>query len=290
MKWKKINRHRVLSRAEIETLNFIWKWKMANTMTLKTVIVPLNSFWKFYKKLRRLLKEGYISETSDQLLQMSVWTLTKKGFNYLHGGSEALSQKRFKPQSVAHDYWALNFHLGDFVFGASENVQLISEQELSSSVPESLPNWVPYARDHIPDGYTFIEYDKKKTLMAFETEINAKSSARYEEMIRFLDAHDQIDYVFWLCMDDQIIERITQQIVSIPRQKKSKHNFIRFADFQKMGWDAPILWGSKAKSSISEVMGQYGVNIPVNKGAKPGQHRATEIFASSQKSPRGSMR
>ena len=184
---KKTLRLRVLSKVEVDTLKFIWKWKLANTLTLKYAVAPAKSFWKFYQMLRRLLTEGYLKEVGESEINIPLWTLSKKGFTYINGGNEALREARFQPQSVSHDYWGSAFHLGDFVFGVPANVEILSEQELNAKNSENLPSWVPTERQHIPDGLTMIKVDGKKVVLAFETELSAKTLTRYEDMIRFLD-------------------------------------------------------------------------------------------------------
>lgn len=284
---KKTPRLRVLSKVEVDVLKFIWKWKLANTLSLKYAVAPAKNFWKFYKGLRRLLLEGYLKEVVDAGIDIPLWTLTKKGFNYINGGSEALRENRYQPQSVSHDYWGSAFHLGDYIFGIPNNVEMTSEQELNAITSENLPRWLPVERQHIPDGYTSIKMDDKKIVLAFEMELSAKTMARYEDMIRFLDQQDSIELVFWLCANDYLIERITTQIVELPRRRKTKHNFLRFKDFQTMGWRSPIVWGSKTNHTLREIMGQYGVNTLGNTPSIRGQPEAIEVFCSPIKSPKG---
>ncbi|MNJ96843.1 hypothetical protein D3C87_145760 [compost metagenome] len=78
---------RMLTRLEVEILRFVWKWKLANLMTLKYALAPQRSFWKFYRILRRLNQEGYIQEKINPEIQATLWTLTKKGFQVLDDGS-----------------------------------------------------------------------------------------------------------------------------------------------------------------------------------------------------------
>jgi hypothetical protein len=287
MSKKKLPRLRVLSKVEVEVLKFIWKWKLANMLTLKFAVAPAKSIWKFYQGLRRLLAEGYLKEISDSGAEIPLWTLTKKGFNFINGGNEALREERYQPQSVTHDYWASAFHLGDFIYGTPARVEMISEQELNAHDPECMKDWVPKGREHIPDGLTLIKMDMKNVVLAFETELSPKTLARYEDMIRYLDHHDEIDLVFWLCADDYLIERITTKIVTLPRRQKAKHNFVRLNDFQKLGWRSPIVWGSKTKQTVREIMGQYGVNTLGNTGLIVGYPEPIEVFCSPIKSPKG---
>ncbi len=280
-------RLRALTKLEVEVLDFIWKWKLANTMTLKVGLAPQKSFWKFYQMLRRLMKEGYTKEIVEKGLDVTLWVLTRKGFDYIFGSSEELTQKRYQVQSVSHDFWATAFHLGDFLYGTPKNVQLVSEQELTAKHDEVIPSWVPKAREHIPDGYTAVLSPKKMVVMAFETEISVKTAARYEEMIHFLDKNESIDMAFWLCHEESLISLITQRILKFPRLRSPIHNFILLNDFQKLGWGAPILWGSKSKMTLREVMVHSGVDTSVSTTASGGQPEPISVFCSPIKSPRG---
>lgn len=280
-------RLRALTKLEVDVLDFIWKWKLANTMTLKFGLAPQKSFWKFYQMLRSLRKAGYTKEIVEKGLNVTLWALTRKGFDYLFGSSDELAQHRYQVQSVSHDFWASAFHLGDFLYGVPRNVQLVSEQELTAKHDEARFFWVPKSREHLPDGYTAIFTPEKTVVMAFETEISVKTSARYEEMIHFLDKTESIDLVFWLCHEESLISFITQRILKLSRQRSSMHNFILLEDFQKLGWGAPILWGSKAKKTLREVMVNFGVNTPVNTSVTTGLPEPITVFCSPIKSPRG---
>lgn len=281
---------RLPTRLQVDILIFLWRWKLANFMVLKTSLAPNKSYWKFYQRLRQLAREGYISEEMDMGFKSTVWILTKKGFNFLYGRSDQLEQSRFKVQSMNHDYWGTAFHLGDFVFGLPQNVELVTEQEINAKSFESLPPWIPQSKTHIPDGLTRIKKNEAFSVVAFEVETSQKTTERYDTMIYFLDKSPEIQLVFWLCETERIIQKITSQIIVFNRNNISKHNFILKSDFQKLGWQSPIRWGGKATKNIAQVMTELGVNgmghALGNKVVTAQQHRAIDLFNSKIKSPR----
>lgn len=283
---KKLTRPRLLTRHELETLKFLWRWKLANTLTLKTVVAPKRNIWKYYQLLRRLVIEGYIHDIADSHLQLSLFTLTKKGFQVISGGLNEQNQKRFQPQSVAHDYWATAFHLGEFVHGMPDNVELFSEQEINASETDCFPDWLPKSKVHIPDGYTLIKKPGIEVL-AIEVELSQKTMARYEEMIGFLDRQDEISRALWLCASERLIEKISQKIVSQKRIRPNMHNFVLLENFQKHGWQCPILWGDKTDATVRSVMGQDLRQTPGNMLLTSQKHLTHEVFLSNAKSPRG---
>lgn len=187
---------------------------------------------------------------------------------------------------MPHDYWATAFHLGEFVYSVPSNVELFSEQEINSTESDCFPDWLPKSKSHIPDGYTYIKKPGGEVL-AIEVELSQKTMARYEEMIGFLDRHDEISRVLWLCANERLIEKITQKIVSQKRLRPNLHNFILLGDFQKRGWQCSILWGDKAELTVSSVMGQHLGQEVGNQSLTCHQPQAHEIFLSKAKSPKG---
>ncbi len=250
---KKIS-HRVLSRLDVKIIEFLWKWKLANVMTLLYAVAPERSFWRFYRKLRRLYYEGYIKEVSDSKSSIIMWTLTKKGFQYINDGSMELVQKRFQPQALAHDYWAMAFHLGNFILKKPKNAELVTEQEFTAKDIADLPKWVPKTKEHIPDGFTKIATALGHEVIAFEVELSVKSDSRYEEMIRYLDQKEEITWILWLCANEKIIEKITQKIVAVRRIRPMSHHFVLTKDVQKNGWSAIFLWGQMVGKTVQDLI------------------------------------
>jgi len=255
-------------------------------MTLKYALASDRSFWKFYQILRRLFNEGYLKEVSHSASSVSFWTLTKKGFQYIDDGSMGLTQARYQPQALLHDYWAMIFQLGDFVLGIPNSVEIISEQEFTARELSDLPEWVPKSKEHIPDGFTKVEKSHISSVMAFEVELSAKSDSRYEEMIRYLDQKEEVTWVLWLCANDKIIQKITRQIVAVRRRRPLIHNFVLQKDVQDHGWSASFLWGELGGKTVYELLGQrpsqHAVNIPLTSH----QPNAMSVYLETKKSPR----
>lgn len=279
-------RHRALSILDVKILNFLWKWKLANLMAMKYGLARERSFWRFYQILRRLHNEGYIKIVSIAENSIPLFTITKKGFQYLNDGSMELVQKRYQPQALLHDYWTTVFHLGEFILRASPHVELVSEQEFTAKELADLPEWLPRTKDHIPDGFTRIVTSNGPQVVAFEVELSTKSDSRYQEMIRYLDINESINWVFWLCANRKIIQKITQQIVEVKRRRPMIHNFVLLDDVRNKGWAAPFLWGYLEKTTpgdfFAQQPGQQALNIPLTTY----QPAAMAIFLAKDKSPR----
>lgn len=289
MKVKKRVHHRILTNLDVKILKFLWKWKLANVMTLLYATDPQRSFWQFYRLLRRLYREGYIKGVSDSKTSILMWTLTKKGFQYIDDGSMELVQKRYQPQAFSHDHWATAFHLGEFLFKTPSNVELVSEQEFSARELADLPKWVPQTKEHIPDGFTRVIKSNGPEVMAFEVELSSKSDSRYEEMIRYLDQKDEITWALWLCENEKIIQKITKQIVAVRRLRASMHHFVLKKDVQQDGWSAVFLWGEMSGRTVFELLSQpaqqppsQGQNIPITSTSP----RAMTAYLSTVKSPK----
>jgi len=286
MKAKPKISHRVLTRLDVKILNFLWKWKLANVMTLLYATAPQRSFWRFYRMLRRLYLEGYVREVSDSKSSILMWTLTKKGFQYINDGSMELVQKRFQPQALAHDYWAMAFQLGDFLLNAPKGTELVSEQEFTARELADLPSWVPQTKEHIPDGLTRIGKSGKFEVVAFEVELSTKSDSRYEEMIRYLDQKEEINWVLWLCADEKIIQKITQQIVAVRRRRTSIHHFVLKKDVQDHGWSAAFLWGELVGKTVWSLLQQQPRSQASHIHVTSQSPRVMRVYLSNTKSPR----
>jgi hypothetical protein len=286
LKLKKKVPHRVLTTIEVKILNFLWKWKLANGLTLVYGVAPQKSFWRFYRTLRRLYREGYIKEVSDSKVSIALWTLTKKGFSYINDGSMGLVQKRYQPQALSHDYWATVFHLGEFLLNQPSHVELVSEQEFTAKEIADLPKWLPQSKEHIPDGFTRIQNATENCVVAFEIELSTKSRSRYEEMIRYLDQNAEINWVCWLCENDKIIETITKQVFAVRRQRPYFHHFVLLKDVQKLGWNAPFLWGELIGKTPMNLLWQQPGSQASHNHVTSQSHCIMDVYLSNTKSPR----
>src|SRR6185312_10677721 len=135
---------RVLTKSERQILKLLWKWKVANTMTMKTILASNSSFWVFYDWILKLKNEGYIvSAGGSDWYAPAVWQLTKKGFDACLSDIGELSERRYKPHSIPHDAWVLAFHMGDFIHGTPESVTICTEQQFRCFDESLHPKWLP---------------------------------------------------------------------------------------------------------------------------------------------------
>ena len=187
-------------------------------------------------------------------LDFEVLQLTKKGFDYLKYDLGELLEMRYAAQSVAHDYWATAFQLGEFINGTTEEVELLTEQEILCTDDSLLPRWRPKSREHIPDGLTCIRHGETESVIAIEVELNLKPLLRYDKIGHFFDAAlSKVDVVFWLCANRKLAQKISDRLYHAKLRNFDIHNFITTSDFRAHGWAAPVLAGSQRGSSIKEV-------------------------------------
>ena len=287
---RKSSTFRRLTESETATLEFVWRWKAANTATLLTAVASKRGAWAYYRCLLRLEREGYLTEASAARLPLIAWVLTKKGFDYWASGNESLAQKRYLPQSLAHDYYASAFHLGDFVSGMPRDVTFVTEQEIQCAHETQLPTWLPACRMHIPDGYTRMHDGSSARLFAIEVELNLKPSHRYDAMASYLDRHLEIDDVLWLCASGTIAERIRQRIMGVRPRRPEINNFVLLEDFKNRGWQAQVVHGRHKDLTVSEAILQKSIQNPLNATANTPQIQLNQIFFSAAKSPKNLAR
>jgi hypothetical protein len=149
MKKRKIQRQ--LNPLDLKVLMFLWRFKVANSLTLKTHLAPETPYWTFYHRMRKLHQEGFVVLARGSLIfKSSVWHLSKKGFSTIAGDLGELSEERFLPHSVPHDGWVLAVQLGEYIHGIPDGVALFSEQQFRTTHQSLIPAWLPGDKSHIP--------------------------------------------------------------------------------------------------------------------------------------------
>jgi hypothetical protein len=218
----------------------------------------------------------------------SAFQLSKKGFEVLRYDMGELRENRFAAQSVAHDFIATAFHLGDFVLGVPENVRFFSEQEIQCTDDSLLPAWVPKFRDHIPDGLTRVKAGQGDSVFGLEVELNLKPMLKYDKAAYYFDSSlSKVDVVFWLCGAVWIAKEISQRLQGLKLRNREIHHFIAMEDFKEKGWQAVARSGAYRGKTVQEIYNARGVQWPGNTSAIAGQSSCHEIFFPKKKSPFG---
>ena len=277
---------RKIPRPEALLLKAIWKWKVLSYTAAKKICFDDISHKRYYKKIRRLISEGYIIERDGSDLDFSVLQLSKKGFEYLKYDLGFLKENRFAAQSVAHDYWGTAFQLGEFAINPRPDVEFFTEQELQCSDDSLLPDWVPKSRDHFPDGFTRIKNEKFDSVFAIEVDLNLKPLIRYQKSGYYYDGLDsRTDVVFWLCDGFRLMERIFECLNSAKLRRFETHHFVLLDDFKKLGWQAPVRSGREKNKTVREIYMARTGEDPGQERVRPGDGTIQEIYLSKKKSP-----
>lgn len=290
----KKNQFRRLMPIDVRIFEFLWRWKLATPILLYEVLGKNQmTFRNFWKKLRRLFREGYLHiESGVKYQEIVLYRLSKKGFFQVLKNIDYMAEKRFLPQAIYHDYLATSFQMLGFFENPTEQVSFFTEQEITVNEIGHFPSWVPGRKEHIPDGYTLIQSKVERSLIAIEVEISQKSLARYLKILSFFGgAKSEYDFVFWLVKSKVLAEKILASRTGPDYMDLSKHQFFLLDDFVTFGWNTKCFLGTTKDRSLLEI---YQVLLGKNSGSPPGHCLVTsgspkleEIFFSKLISPKG---
>ena len=282
----KRKRRRPLMQTDFLLMKKVWIWKLLSYPLASQMVFPNISKLGSYRKIRRLVKEGYLVEREVSRLGMDVIQLSKKGFDCIKFDMSEMRQLRFAAQSVDHDYITSVFQLGEFVHGVPKGVELLTEQQLQAVDTTLLPSWTPKSYDHIPDGYIHFEAGEIKKTIAIEVELNYKSPIRYLKMGHYFDMnHEKVDVVLWLCDRVALAQFISDQLYRSNLRNFEVHNFVLLSDFRSLGWDAQSRSGSAKGQSIKEIYLANGYQNPVQSLVNPWSEKTKNVFFNFRKSP-----
>lgn len=244
----------MLNMADIEILNFIWRWKMATTRLIKISCFKNSPIHKIYVKLLRLERYGFIEIIPRVERDFVAWTLTKKGFQVLKEQIEAFGKSDFidgfGSEHLRHDYLVTAFHLGDWCVNRPECVEFITEQELRRLPQKGLPDWVPPASIHRPDGYVQITTNQEISITAIEVELNIKNEDDYFKIFKFYSDMKEITAVMWLVADFKLMEKLKKFMVARRFLNPEVHRFVLLNDFMANHWKAKTTGGLKTSVTI----------------------------------------
>ena len=255
-------------------------------MAAKKLCFDSLSHWCFYRKIKRLVAEGYVIERGSAELEFSVLQLSKKGFEYIKFDLGFLRENRYAAQSVAHDFWATAFQLGELALTPSSDIEFFTEQELQCTDDSLLPDWVPRSREHFPDGFTRIKNVHADSVFAIEVDLNLKPQLRYVKSGYYFDGLDsKTDVVFWLCDGLRLMERICEFLNSAKLRRAEIHHFVLLDDFKRLGWQAVVRSGREQNKTVRDIYLQRSPQGLSKEPASTRQCDLKEIFLSNKKSP-----
>ncbi len=283
----KKGRRRPLMQIDFMLMRILWKWKLLSFPLASQMVFSKISKLGSYRKIKRLVNEGYLIERKVGRLEIEVIQLSKKGFDCIKYDLGETRQLRFAAQSVDHDYIATAFHLGEFVYGVPKGVTLLSEQQLQTVDSSLLPSWAIKNYEHIPDGYIRFEAGEIKKTIAIEVELNYKSTIRYMKMGYYFDAdREKVDTVLWLCDGIAIAQFIANQLFEAKPRNSGVHNIILLESWIELGWEAESIHGDSKGKSIREIYLSKGYQNPSQNLVNTWSTQTKQILVDCRKSPR----
>ncbi len=229
-----------LTSRDSKILEYIWKWKIASTASVHEAINRPQSTYSTYKVLERLKTNGFIQDHFHSRERFYVWSLTEYGFSKTAEYLGELDEEGYLSENHRHDRLVQAFQLGEWSTHQNPKVIFYTEQDLRRRRVDHYPTWVPQTKEHRPDGYTRIVGAKREWTFAYEVELSAKSTQRYESVLRFFKLASGVDRVFWLVGDPFIKDQILRAKACIKDDTNNYHVFVDINDYQKNGWDAKV--------------------------------------------------
>jgi hypothetical protein len=244
-------------------LEALWRWKLITTAALSEMFFPQLDKNTAYKKIVRLEKAGLIQTEFVVGGKLAcAWTLTRKGFLEVSTFLPSLQDVGYKSETLHHDWLATAFHLGAWLKGHPESIELFTEQELRRLPLDLYPSWVPNRDIHRPDGYSRVQIGSKNATIAIEVELSRKRQADYEILGRFYEDEPKVSRVLWLVPSIRRAHSILERIKSVVGDKCNIHHFCLLPDFKRLGWQAPLYLGYEQGSPVAFLMGRAPAESP----------------------------
>lgn len=248
---------KVLTNArDAAVFEFLWRWKLATTRALAEKFFGSAKTDTAYNRLLRLRNVGYLKLRSlDPEGRKFVWTLSQKGFELLTNRLPELNDEGFRSENLEHDHLVTAMHLGEWLVATPENVEIFTEQELRRFHLEHYPSWVPRTDYHRPDGYWRVPYKNRMITVALEVELTPKVDKRYFLVAEFYQKNSDISRVVWLVRSHGIAKAIQEKFRSAVKSEALIHNFVVRADFESLGWQAPVFLGHEQGRTLAFALG-----------------------------------
>lgn len=269
----------ILSQSrDLPLLDFLWRWKLSTTSALAARFFPACSLARAYNRLRDLERAGYLECVCDRTGKQFVWTLGKKGFGVVRGRLPALREEGYKSEFVDHDLLVTAVHLGEFLTGAENGVEVFTEQQLRRLHFDMFPAWAPRSDVHRADGYWKIPSATSDMVLALEVELSVKSRHDYELTADFYGRQAGISRVIWVVESATSAHFIDQALNhEASADAKKKHNFVLLDQVRKAGWQTPFVFGPECGKNLRSLL----CNNPVTSQS----HVTAMLLFDTRKSP-----
>ncbi len=248
---------------DLSLLEFLWKWKVVSTAALAARFFGDRAPETAYTRLWHLRRAGYLAFIATGNAEAFVWSLTQNGFHAIRGRLPELDEEGFKSENVSHDHLVSAIHLGEWLKTIPAGSELTSEQEVRRFHPDCLPPWIPKTITHRPDGYSRLARHGRWLTIALEVELNQKKHSYYSWLAKFYDERQEISRVVWVVRPRPLADSIWRELKKAVGDRTALHGFVDLEDFQKMGWQAPILLGAEQGKPLSFLL-NYGVQSSPN--------------------------
>lgn len=243
----------IVSDIDRALLIFLWQWKVATTRNLALRFFRDKNFRAAYVRLWKLERGGFIQSTSTADRKNHLWILSDHGFNSFIAPYLNLKQEGYKSEFIDHDFLVNAVHLGEWVLGVPQGVELFTEQQLRRLDPEFYPAWIPKSKRHRPDGYTLVANSNGTRLLAIEVEISQKKLEVYENYGRFYSEGTRVTDVVWVVASRRMAERINSRIQKAVWDRADIHTYFLASDIKIHGWNSRAVIGKWSGSPLSEV-------------------------------------
>ena len=250
-----------LSPRDSQVLMFLWLWKVAPLSIIQHRYYPGTNLRRAYHRLNQLNRAGLVKQIilseidilpGESMLRL--WALSNRGYQHVKGKLPPLKEDGYRSENPLHDWLVSSFHLGNYLGAVPETIKLCTEQQLRRFEPRELPEWIPPADHHRPDGYWGVMKESAQVAYAIEVELHAKRDSDYQVLGEFYAIYPQVDRVFWLVPTKRFAERIQKAIQQCHQERTQIHSYLLLSQFQDMGWKAPIVYGQDCSKTLDQIL------------------------------------
>lgn len=251
------------SRRDVGIVLFLWEHKVATTAMLYQKFFSDIKQRTAYNVLLKLRKKKLIAVRTNDYGENPLWTLEKKGLNYVIGLLPELKTKAYLSENKEHDLFCTSILLGEFLKKIPDDIKITSEQRLRTFHPEFLHSSVYDPEVHRPDGYWHFENGSKIKSMALEVEINQKSKKRYRGYSYFYEEFAEDERCLWIVKSPKHAITIIKSMYEYQPEYQI-HNFVLLKDIVENNWSCKIIRGPEKGQALSNLFYQRGHNIDSN--------------------------
>jgi hypothetical protein len=244
------------SERDLQIPLFIWNWKVVTTSAIHkrffNNLLPRSA----YARLKALEEGGFIVSKRTDRSGLNYWTLGKRGFKLARTYLPELRSEGYLSPAPEHDLIVSAVMLGDWINNGPANASLVSEQQLRNYHPDLLPDWFSdFGR--ISDGFWRIRKEGHPPLtVAVEVELSQQSRTHYHDLAHRYGYTHWIDRVVWVASTETHARSLNRYLSEVSQYRDTNiHNILTLNEFKKLGWRAPLKYGSETGKTISDLLG-----------------------------------